>query len=71
MAQVTQSEGGQVVNVGVEGMNGTTRGLSMGIDGLGGAVDRVGGKVNDTDEIGGQFLHVLGCKGLDYGVWGQ
>ena len=61
-------------NVGVEGTNGATHGLSMGIDGLGGMVDEVGGEVNDTssaDEMGGQFLHVLGCKGLDYGMWGQ
>ena len=45
-----------------------------GIDGLGGVVDGVGGKVNDasgTDEMEGQFLHVLGCRGLDYGMWGQ
>ena len=55
-------------------MNGATHGLSMGIDGLGGMVDRVGSKVNDTsstDEMGGQFLHVLGCRGLNYGMWGQ
>ena len=61
-------------NVGVEGTNGATHGLSMGIDGLGGMVDEVGGEVNDTssaDEMGGQFLHVLGCKGLDYGMSGQ
>ena len=43
----------------------------MGIDGLGGAVDGVGSKVNNTDEIGGQLLHVPGFRGLDYGVWGQ
>ena len=58
----------------MEGTNGTTHGLSMGIDGLGGAVDGVGGEVNDAsgaDEMGGQFLHVLGCRGLDYRVWGQ
>ena len=71
MVQVTQSEGAWVVNVGVEGTNGATCSLSEGIDGLGGIVDGVGGKVNDTDEIGGQFLHVPGCRGLDYGVWGQ
>ena len=65
MAQATWSEGAWVANVGVEGTNGATCGLSMGI------VDGVGGKVNDADEIGGQFLHVLGCRGLDYGVWGQ
>ena len=64
MVQVMRSEGAWVVNTGVEGMNGTTHTLSMGIDGL-------GGKVNDTDKIGGQFLHVLGGRGLDYGVWGQ
>ena len=69
--QATQSEGAWVVNMGVEGMNGITCSPSVGIDGLGGAVDGVGGKVNDADEIGGQFLHVLGCRGLDYGVWGQ
>ena len=66
-----RSEGAQVVNAGVEGMNGATCGPSMGIDGLGAAVDGVGGKVNNADEIGGQFLHVPGCRGLDYGVWGQ
>ena len=65
MAQAMRSEGAWVVNVGVEGTNGATRSLSEGI------VDGVGGKVNDTDEIGGQFLHVLGCRGLDYRVWGQ
>ena len=71
------SEGAWVTNVGVEGVegtNGTTRGLSMGIDGLGGVVDGVRGEVNDAsgaDEMGGQFLHVLGCRGLDYGMWGQ
>ena len=43
MAQVTWSEGAWVANVGVEGMNGTTCGPSMGIDGLGGMVDGVGG----------------------------
>ena len=60
--------------MGVEGTNGATHGLSVGIDGLGGAVDGVEGEVNGascTDEMGGQFLHVLGCRGLDYGVWGQ
>ena len=74
MAQVTQSEGAWVVNTGVEGTNGATCGLSMGIDGPGGMVDGVGSEVNDAssaDEMGGQFLHVLGCKGLDYGMWGQ
>ena len=65
------SEGAQVANTGVEGTTGTTCDPSVGIDGLGGVVDGVGGKVNDADEIGGQFLHVLGCRGLDYGVWGQ
>ena len=71
MAQAMRSEGAWVVNVGVEGTNGTTHGPSVGIDGLGGVVDGVGGKVNDADEIGGQFLHVPGCRGLDYGGWGQ
>ena len=55
-------------------MNVATCGLSVGIDAPGGVVDGVGGKVNDassTDKMGGQFLHVLGCRGLDYGVWGQ
>ena len=68
------SEGAWVANAGVEGTNGATCGLSMGIDGLGGAVDGVGGEVNNAsgaDEMGGQFLHVLGCRGLDYGMWGQ
>ena len=71
MVQVMQSEGAWVVNTGIEGTNGATHGLSVGIDGLGDVVDGVGGKVNDADEIGGQLLHVLGCRGLDYGVWGQ
>ena len=74
MVQVVWSEGAWVVNMGVEGMNGAICSLSMGIDGLGGAVYGVGGEVNGasgTDEMGGQFLHVLGCRGLDYGVWGQ
>ena len=74
MAQVTWSERAWVANVGVEGTNGTTCGLSVGIDGLGGMVDGVGGEVNDTsstDEMGCQFLHVLGHRGLDYGMWGQ
>ena len=69
-----QSEGAWVANVGVEGMNGTTRSLWVGIDRWHGGCSGwsgVGGKVNDTDEIGGQFLHVLGCRGLDYIVWGQ
>ena len=60
---MARSEGAWVVNVGP----------SMGIDGPGGAGDGVGGKVNDAssaDEMGGQFLHVLGCR-LDYGMWGQ
>ena len=52
-------------------MNGATCSPSVGINGLWGAVDGVGGKVNDADEIGGQFLHVPGCRGLEYGVWGQ
>ena len=37
-------------------------------------MDGVGSEVNDAssaDEMGGQFLHVLGCRGLDYGMWGQ
>ena len=49
------SERAWVVNVGVEGMNGATCSLSMGIDGPGGMVDGVGGEVNDTsgaDEMG-------------------
>ena len=71
MVQVMGSEGAWVANAGVEGTNGTTCSPSVAIDGLGGAVDGVGGKVNDTDGIGGQFLHVLGCRGLDYRVWGQ
>ena len=43
------------------------------VDGAWGKVniDGLGGKVNDADEIEGQFLHVPGCRGLDYGVWGQ
>ena len=69
--QVMRSEGAWVANMGVEGTNGATCSPSVGIDGLGDVVDGVGGKVNDADEIGGQFLHVLGCRGLDYGVWGQ
>ena len=74
MAQVTWSEGAWVVNMGVEGMNGATCGLSVGIDGLGGTVDGVGSEVNDAssaDEMEGQFLHVLGYRGLNYGMWGQ
>ena len=67
MAQVMRSEGAWVANVGVEGTNGATCGLSIGIDGLGGEVNEASG----TDEMGGQFLHVLGCRGLDYGMWGQ
>ena len=62
------------MNMGVEGMNGATYGLSVGIDGPGGMVDGVGSEVNDAssaDEMGGQSLHVLGCRGLDYGMWGQ
>ena len=43
----------------------------MGINSLRGIVDVMGGKVNNTDEIAGQFLHAPGCRGLDYGVWGQ
>ena len=42
MVQVMQSEGAWVANVGVEGMNGATHGLSVSIDGLGGMVDEVG-----------------------------
>ena len=68
MAQAMRSEGAWVANAGVEGTNGATCSPSMDIDGLGGMVDGVGGKVNDADD---QFLHVLGCRGLDYGVWGQ
>ena len=37
-------------------------------------VDGVGGEVNDAsgaDKMGGQFLHVLGHRGLNYGMWGQ
>ena len=74
MVQVTQSEGAWVANAGVEGMNGATCSPSVGIDGLGDTVDGMGGEVKDAsgaDEMGGQFLHVLGCRGLDYGVWGQ
>ena len=72
--QMMWSEEAWVANAGVEGMNGATLGLSVGIDCLGGAVDGVGGEVNNassTDEMGGQFLHVLGCRWLDYGMWGQ
>ena len=68
------SEEAWVVNVGMEGTNGATCGLSVGIDGLGGMVDGVGGEVNNAssaDEMGGQFLHVLVCRWLDYGMWGQ
>ena len=57
-----RSEEAWVANVGMEGTNGATCGLSMGIDGPGGMVDGVGGEVNDAssaDEMGGQFLHVL------------
>ena len=53
-------------------MNVATCGPSVGIDAPGGVVDGVGGKVNDassTDKMGGQFLHVLGCR-LDYRMWG-
>ena len=60
--------------MGVEGMNGATHGLSVGIDGPGGMVNGVGGKGNDAsgaDNMGGQVLHVLGCRGLYYGMWGQ
>ena len=74
MAQAIRFEGAWVANTGVEGMNGATHGPSMGIDGLGSTVNGVGGEVNDAsgiDKMGGQFLHVLGCRGLDYGVWGQ
>ena len=46
MAQVTWSEEAWVANVGMEGTNGATRGLSVGIDGPGGMVDGVGGEVN-------------------------
>ena len=69
-----RSEQAWVANAGVEGMNGAIHGLSVGIDGLGGAGDGVGGEVNDAsgaDKMGGQFLHVLGHRGLDYGMWGQ
>ena len=55
-------------------MNGAIHGPSMGIDGLGGVGDGVVGEVNDAsgaDKMGGQFLHVLGHRGLDYGMWGQ
>ena len=72
--QATWSEGAWVVNVGVEGMNGATHGPSVGIDGLGDMVDGMGGEVKDAsgaDEMGGLFLHVLWCRGLYYGVWGQ
>ena len=66
-----RSEEAWVVDVGMEGMNGATCGLSMG---PGGMVDGVGGGVNDAssaDKMGGQFLHVLTCRWLDYGMWGQ
>ena len=60
---MARSEGAWVANVGP----------SMGIDGPGGAGEGGGGEVNDAssaDEMGGQFLHVLGCR-LDCGMWGQ
>ena len=60
------SEGAWVANAGVEGMNCTIHGLSVGIDGPGGEVNNT----SSADEMGGQFLHVLGCR-LDYGMWGQ
>ena len=72
--QVMRSEEAWVVNMGMEGTNGATHGLSVGIDGLGGMVDGVGGEVNNAssaDKMGGQFLPVLGCRWLDYGMWGQ
>ena len=68
------SEGAWVANAGVEGMNGAIHGPSVGIDGPGGTGDGVGGKVNDAsgaDKMGGQFLCVLGHRGLDYGMWEQ
>ena len=68
MAQAMQSEGAWVVNMGVEGTNGATCGLSMHIDGLGGMMEGVGGKVNNADEIGAQFWHVPGCRGLECSV---
>ena len=55
-------------------MDGARGGASVGIDGLGGMGDGVGGEVNDasgTDKMGGQFLCGLGHRGLDYGMWGQ
>ena len=64
-----RSEGAWVANAGVEGMNDAIHGPSVGIDGPGGTGDRVGGEVNDAsgaDEMGGQFLHVLGQKA---GLW--
>ena len=56
MMQVTWSEGAWVANVSVEGTNGATCGLSMGIDGLGGAVDGVGGERSEehTSELQSQ-----------------
>ena len=44
MAQATRSERARVANVGVEGTNGATCSLSVGIDGLEGAVDGVGAR---------------------------
>ena len=67
MAQVMWSEEAWVANMGMEGTNGATHGLSVGIDGLGGMVDGVGDEVNNAssaDEMGGQFLHVLGHRGI-------
>ena len=55
----------------MEGTSGAIHGPSVGIDGAG---DGVGGEVNDAsgaDKMGGQFLRVLGQRGLDYGMWGQ
>ena len=68
------SEGAWVANAGVEGTNGAIHGPSVGIDGLGGMGDGVGGEMNDAsgaDKMGGQFLRILGHRGLDYGMWGQ
>ena len=54
-------EGAWGVNAGVEGTNGATRNVGVGIDSPGGMVDGVRGKVNDASSCGCLLLCPTQC----------
>ena len=52
------------MNTGVEGMNGTTHSVGMGIDGLGGAVDGARGEVSGGTQSASKGCTCCGCAVL-------